>query len=387
MVSSASPDAPFSLTHGGPFYRLIGRVHLRKPDGRTRTLALVLVLWVPFVVATLIRAATGRGWDPTFLDLIAHVRLLIALPLLLAAEHFLEARCELVGRLLRESSIVDRATLHTLFERALRLRDARNVEAVLAIIALLGGQAALWGISATGFMAVHAPRFTPASLPAYWHAGVALPVFQFLLMRWLWQWFVWCLLLARLSRLPLNANGLHPDCASGLKFLSAPVDAFAVFVACISSLAAASWLVAILGGRATLQSVGPTFAVFVVVALAIACGPLLLFSHQLYRARERDFASYTAFAHDYVCAFRARWLAQPLDDPATALGTSDLQSLADLGNGFRPAADAGIVPVSTRALVTIVVAAVLPMLPLVVASVPLPTLLSHLGKALLGPLG
>ena len=386
MVPAVSPDAPFSLTHGGPFYRLIGRLHLRKPDGRTRTLALVLLLWIPFVVAALVYAAAGRGWDRTFLDLTAHVRLLIALPLLLTAEHFLETRCELVGQMLRESSIVDRASLRAIFKRALQLRDARNVEATLAIIALLGGQAALWGITATGFMSLHTPHFAPASLPSYWHAGVALPVFQFLLMRWLWQWFVWCLLLARLSRLPLNANGLHPDCASGLKFLSAPVDAFAVFVACISSLAAASWLVAILAGRATLQSVGPTFLVFVVVALVIACGPLLLFSRQLYSAREREFASYTAFAHDYVCAFRARWLTGPLDDPATALGTSDLQSLADLGNGFRPVADAGIVPVSTRALLTIGIAAVLPMLPLIVASVPLPTLISHLGKALLGPL-
>lgn len=387
MVPAATPDVPFSLTHGGPFYRLIGRLHLRRADGRTRTFVLVLLLWVPFLVATLLRVATGHGWDPIFLDLIAHVRILIALPLLLVAEHFLESRCELVGGLLRQSSIVDRASLDAIVERAFRLRDARNVEAVLAIVALLGGQAALWGITATGLMAEHAPHLAPESLPAYWHVGVVLPVFQFLLMRWLWQWFVWCLFLVRLSRLPLNTNGLHPDRASGLKFLCAPVDAFAVFVTCISSLAAASWLVAILAGRATLPEIAPMFAVIVIAALAIACFPLVLFSRQLYRARARDLASYTTFAHEYVCAFRARWLTQPLADPAAALGTSDLQSLADLGNSFNPVAEAGVVPISTRALITILVGAVLPMVPLVVASVPLPTLLAHLGKALLGPLG
>jgi hypothetical protein len=373
---------PFSLTHGGPFYRLMARAHAVRSDGRIRATPLVLVLWAPLVVGALVRLALGHGWDPLITEPAVHARLLVGLPLLITGERMLDSRCALVGDVLRNSDIAERATLNRIFERAERLRDARNVEALLALLVLLATQAALWGITNPG-LAPHAQPLTSSSFVTLWYVGIALPVFQFLLMRWVWQWIVWIYVLARIARSSLSLNGLHPDRTCGLKFVLAPIDAFAFLVSAISVVAAASWLMPILNGK-PLQSFVPTFIIFVVTAIVVAWGPLLLFSRQIYNTRSQTYAAYTAFAHEYVADFRMRWL-NPERHKSEVLGTADLQSLADLGNSFAAPDETRILPLSGRVLVTLVVAALWPMLPLVIVVIPFSQLLAHLGKALLGP--
>ena len=100
--------------------------------------------------------------------------------------------------------------------------------------------------------------------------------------------------------------------------------------------------------------------------------------------RERTFAAYTTFAHEYVADFRRRWL-NPETHESEELGTADLQSLADLGNSFAAPDETHVLPVSTRVLLTIVIAALWPMVPLILVVIPFSQLMGHLGKALLGP--
>jgi hypothetical protein len=382
-MAELTTEHSFSLTHGGPFYRLMQRAHIVRSDGRTRATPLVLFLWAPVVVAAVIQAILGHGWDPIVREPSVHARLLVGVPLLVAAERMLDWRCGLVGEVLRNSGIAERARLNKIFERAERLRDARNVEALLALLVLLAAQAALWGVTKPGFT-LHAAHVSSYSFVTLWYTGISLPVFQFLLLRWLWQWLVWILVLARIAHAPLSLNGLHPDRSCGLKFLLAPIDAFAMFVSAISTVAAATWLVPILDGQ-SLQSFAPTFIIFVAIAIVVAWGPLLLFSRQIYSARERTYAAYTTFAHEYVGDFGKRWLV-PETHKSEELGTPDLQSLADLGNSFAAPDETRILPLSGRVLLTIVVAALWPMLPLVMVVIPFSQLVTHLGKALLGPL-
>ena len=92
MLAPASAGTQdFSLVLGGPLYQVFRRAHLSGPVleqlGR-RIWVLTLVAWLPLLLLTL---ASGQAWGspsalPFLRDIEAQVRLLVALPVLIAAE-------------------------------------------------------------------------------------------------------------------------------------------------------------------------------------------------------------------------------------------------------------------------------------------------------------
>src|SRR5687768_6139900 len=56
---------------------------------------------------------------------------------------------------------------------------------------------------------------------------VSAPIFQFIQLRWYFRFFLWFLLLFRVSRLNLHLVPIHPDRTGGLGFLGASPLAFA----------------------------------------------------------------------------------------------------------------------------------------------------------------
>lgn len=69
-------------------------------------------------------------------------------------------------------------------------------------------------------------RLTPAD---YWNVFVSVPLFQFVLVRWYFRFFLWFWFLFRVSRLRLCLLASHADRAAGLGFLGVSVNAFAAF--------------------------------------------------------------------------------------------------------------------------------------------------------------
>jgi hypothetical protein len=65
------------------------------------------------------------------------------------------------------------------------------------------------------------------------------------------------------------------------------------------------------------------------------------------------------------------------------LGTPDVSSLADLGTGYQTVGGIRFVPVRLRNIMAVVVAVVIPMLPLLLIEFPLQELLIKIGGALL----
>jgi hypothetical protein len=311
-----------------------------------------------------------------------HVRVLVSVPLLLVAEELLEIRCRAAVDHVRAEGVAARASLDVILDRAERLRDSRLVEAGIAIVVLALGQAALWDLGGWSGFASGRARELGLSFGTIWCFAIALPLIQFLILRWLWRWLLWAYVLARMSRLSLSLNAIHPDKAAGLRPLSNPIDAFAVFLAAIMSIAAAAWSTQILDHHASLPSIAPTFFAVFVVAVVVACGPLLLFSAELYRARHRDGASFHGLAREYVDEFRHKWIG--VRPYAPLLGTPDFQALNDLGGSLERTEATRLYPFGVRAIISLWAGALAPMLPLIVATTPIAEVATKFGKMLFG---
>jgi hypothetical protein len=205
---------------------------------------------------------------------------------------------------------------------------------------------------------------------------VCVPLFHFLMLRWLWRLALWCFFLWRVSRLELRLVPTHPDRAGGLGFLEVVHAEFTPLVLAISAIQSASLAQDIALGRMTFDAIYPGVAFVLLVDAMLFLGPLYIFSRKLWTCKVKGLSDYSAFADRYVNEFDRKWLGA---DPAPGeplLGTADIQSLADLSNSVGIVRDMRLVPVSPSILKSLAVAALLPLLPLVLFKYPIADLLA-----------
>ncbi len=380
------PTSSFSLVDGGPLCRVMRRLGWVRPDGRCdylRTcLVLVAVTWGPLLIANLVQSLISSRAQST--DWSIHVRLLITLPMLFAAEASLHMRTRRVIETFRSERWArdQEDRLGKIVAATERLRDAAAPEIVLLGLALVGSQAVVWHLADPRSIVHGLIRDPPTTAARYWYALVALPVFQFLLYRSLWRWALWAQLLWRLSRLRLQPIATHPDLAGGLDFLSMPSVGFLYVVAGLSATQASLWTNQVLYAGARIVSFKAELVLFVAAAVVVALGPLVPFAGHLARCRFAGKLEYGDLATDYSRLFRARWIQQT--ERSDLLGSADIQSLADIANSFDVVQRTRLIPCSPMLAVWVAATAVVPAIPVALLELPLSELLVKLGGLLLG---
>lgn len=381
-------DARFSLL-GGPVHRLGVRLGLvlRGTDTLRLGWSIGVFLWVVLVLLAL-----AEGFDLlSFMAIGAHARLLVAVPLFFACESLLDPRLADFIRVVERAAAAGGATpaMQAELARIARWRDAWWGDALCLVAAVvLSGAAAWWHIpgTVTGGAGLSGAEVTPAG---WWYGAVCLPVVRFLLLRWLWRLGLWWWCLWRLSRLPLRLWPSHPDGVGGLGSLEIAHGHFVPLVLAGSILLATSFAVDLGGGAMALTDVYPALAVLLLLVAMLFVLPLCLFSPRLWACRLRGLARYSALAERYVTDFDAKWLPSPAHAVAPGageplLGNPDVQSLADLSTSFNLVRDMRLAPVNLRLLAQLAVAALLPMLPLVLFEYPLTEITRGLVAKLIG---
>jgi len=102
------------------------------------------------------------------------------------------------------------------------------------------------------------------------------------------------------------------------------------------------------------------------------------FAPQLSAAKRKGLREYGTLAERYVREFDAKWLRDgaPADEPF--VGSADIQSLADLGNSYEVVRTMRIAPITRDAIVGLVAATLIPIVPLLLTMMPLEELLKKL---------
>jgi hypothetical protein len=220
------------------------------------------------------------------------------------------------------------------------------------------------------------------TLAGIWYGYVSLPIFQFLLVRWYFRLFIWTHFLWQMSRIELSLVPTHPDRVGGLNFLSNTVYAFTVLAVAHGALLAGQIANRIFFAGAALTQFKAEIALMVGFLLCVVLGPLLVFAPQLMAAKRTGLREYGTLAERYVREFDAKWLrgGAPADEPF--VGSADIQSLADLSNNYEVGRTMRIAPITRDAIVRLVAATLIPILPLLLTMMPLETLLKQLVRIL-----
>ena len=219
------------------------------------------------------------------------------------------------------------------------------------------------------------------SLATLWYRLIAVPILQFFWYRWLWRLFVWARFLWSISRLDLNLVGTHADRAGGLGFLGTAHTSLGILAVALSSVLSAEAAFLIVFQQASIETFQVPFAAVLLFVELIFLGPLLFFTPILIRTRLTWLHDYGLLLTRYNRAFHEKWI---LGQPATEeplLGSTDIQSLADLGSSFEYLRGMKVVPFSVRVLFQLAIVTSLPCIPLLLLVMPISDVLKLLSKA------
>jgi hypothetical protein len=375
---------------GGPLFQLLRRSHLAGDTlelVRRRLITIPLLAWLPLLVLSVLegQALGGNVAVPFLLDVEAHGRFLVALPLLIVAELVVHQRMRFVVRQFLERHLIPASALprfEAAITSALRLRNSVLAEVLLIAFVYGVGVLLIW----RQYLVLHTATWyaTPTvaglqlSLTGVWYGYVSLPLYQFLLMRWYFRMFIWARFLWQVSRLDLCLVPTHPDRVGGLGFLANTVYAFVPLAVAHGAMLAGPLANRLFYLGAALPEFKLEIVVLVVFLLCVVLGPLLVFAPQLAETKRTGNREYGALAQRYVREFDVKWLRGGAPTDESLVGSGDIQSLADLSNSFEVVRTMRIAPVTTEALLRLVAATLVLLVPLALTMMSLEDLLKRL---------
>ncbi len=378
-------EALFALG-GGRVGRGLERLQLAR-GARLRAdrvaVLLAAVTWLPLLV---LAAVEGVAWGdavhvPFVKDFLPYGQFLIAVPVLVlghvtVGRYLIRAVAEL-----RTSEVLDAKdtpVLDAVLARTLQRWRGASVDVGILILTCAATAVSLLGAREwlTGGWQVAGDGMT---LAGWWYLLISLPVMRFLALRWLWRLLLWAWILWRVSRLELHPRPAHPDRAGGLAFLGGTQAAFGVFVFAFGVQLACLIADAVYFRGADLADFRGQVVAFVVIVVVVLMLPLLVFAPKLLRAREEYILFLSSSAHrgagDLTRKLRA---TQGGELPSNAVsGLSDFGVLYENARLMRP------VPMEIQHVLGLMLAAVLPFLPLIFLVMPAREVLRTLARLLI----
>lgn len=327
--------------------------------------------------------------SPFLTDVGVHVRFLIVLPLLILAGLVAEQRIrptvqQFVSRKMVSDDKMDEFS--EIVASTFRLGD--SVVADVAILAFIYAVVTplFWGThvapAASWYDATSGRGISP-TLAGLWFIYVSLPIFQFVLMRWYYRLFIWARFLWRTAHLDLRLIPSHPDRLGGLGFLILATQGLSLFAMAHGALLA-GWIAnKVLIGKEVLTEFKGETVLLVGFVLCITILPLLAYMRPLLVTKRRGTFAYGALAAMYAREFDDKWIRSGGKTDEPLIGSADIQSMADMGGTYELVASMRSTPISVQLLLSMSIATLLPVVPLLLTIMPLEQLLKKLVGILL----
>jgi hypothetical protein len=174
----------------------------------------------------------------------------------------------------------------------------------------------------------------------------------------------------------------HPDKAAGLLFLGHSVIAFAPVGFAVGAIygglvANHVWNKGVPLMSFRMSAAGVIFAVLVIVG-----SPLLVFMRRLAYEWTSGIQLYGRLASRFAGVFEEKWFRQKFPVDPAVLGASDFSAAIDLSSYAQNAYQMHIYPADIRSFVFLAVVTALPLVPVIVFSIPLSEVLDTISKAI-----
>jgi hypothetical protein len=384
-------SSPFD---GGPYERLpapLGGTGTDLGTLRRRALVAVAVTWVPLALLSAMQGLAIRDnpRESFLLDVSAYGRYLIALPLLIMAEHVALPVLARIVRHVATSGLVsagDRARFEALATSTRGLMRSRVAAVVLLGLAYattlqLAGAAYPAGISSWSAPIVAGVR--THTLAGWWRVLVSQPLYLMMIGVWVWRAIVWGVFLYRVTRMQLRLVATHPDHMGGLQFVTVSTFAFPVVAFALSAGIAANIAERVLFDGEPVTAFIRHIVAALAIVLVLFLGPLLTLRGPLKDLRARGIFAYGELGSDLGHRFEARWVRPGRKVPASALEAPDFSAVTDAYQIIEHVRAIRLIPIDLKWVAPLVLSALAPFVLLLLLVLPMEDLLQFAANLLL----
>jgi len=373
MEKLSGHEIEFVLIKGGLLNRIFAMTGLADPGFPkiiTRALALVVITWLPMLIMSVIE---NTAWNPALkipflFDIATNVRFVVCLPLLIIVEKAINDRMSETARYFGQAGLLPEEKFSE-YQAAIKKTDnlCRSFipEIVIIIIVILSVLLSKnlqlnIDVSITSWQ----QEGTSRTMACWWYNAIAHPIYRFFMIRWLWWLIVWVIFLWRMSRLDLKLTPTHPDNSGGLGFVGVNQSRWGGLCFIISLQASSLIGRKVFFEGYSLQEYQWLMVGFVGLLLTLFFVPLFLFTPQLVKTKRNGLFEYGALAEKYTFDFDTKWVKKKGGGAEPLLGTSDIQSLADLANSYSIVEKMSAVAFDRQDLIYLAVSSAIPYLPL-----------------------
>jgi hypothetical protein len=362
----------FSLTRSGIFYRLLIKLGLTESTTRgfaMRSIVISGATWLPLLILSALQGlALNDSIDLPFLkDYVSHVRFLLIIPMLVFAEGGVDNRLRMVTSQFFKAGILNADDLphyQEIKNRVMRLTESVAADTVILVIVAANIFIRWWGrpVQINMWMFNQGNPGGSLSWAGDWFFFFSVPIFQFILLRWVWRWMIWVYYFFKISQMPLKLSPAHPDLAGGIGFLGMPPGPFMRI-----NLALAVLFSALITQRIVLlhQRLPDYYIIiggFAFFSILLNVLPLLPFLKPLAIQRRAGIYKYSTLIMEHHKEFEEKWFNE--NKTETILGAPDASSMIDLNSSFETILKMRIVPFNLKIMMSSIVISVLPLIPL-----------------------
>jgi hypothetical protein len=366
-----SPPNVTFLQYPGDVVRLSGATIYRY-----RKTAIVLLL-VAFLPPAVLCISSGTEALKSFLvDFGAQTRSLIVIPLLVFGEPLMLLRLDRVAaHFLRDRLVTaqDQPRFEAAFSRFTRLRSSFLSQVVIVAFLYAAIFGALHAYVKSGNLLVwmsNTALLRTLSLAGLWYFYVSLPIIGFFILRTVWCQFLWALFLTQVAHLDLQLIPSHPDHSAGLSFVETCLKGYYPLVLAISTILAGGVANHVVHANKPFASFEymPFLAVLIVLVLCVS--PLCVFSDLLWRTRTRGRLEYGSLVLSLGREFEKKWLSPDSSINESALEVPDFSATTDMYSVAANVYQMDLFPFGFREVSRLLVASLLPGVPVVLIALP-----------------
>jgi hypothetical protein len=378
----------FSLSFGGPVHRATVKMRLQENQGKLLVVVLCFA-WLPLLIITAIEGTLYSGTHLPFLkDVAMQARILVALPMLVIIKAFIDIKVIDVSKYLVDElmSPEDRQVfIKTILRTAKKWMSSALTDILLLMIVIgttvnrvRGGVYREFETGTSSWMASANQGYEGLSVAGSWAVFVSIPIFQLILLRLLWRYFVWMMLLFRISKLRLILLPTHADRCGGLGILMMAQIRFNMIFVAGGAVISGQFITRLLSHPDSFNTIRNEVIGYVVVCIMCIFIPMLFFTRKLSKMRNDGLLDQSKLAATLSRRFEEEWennlplekrIEQKLVDPSMVF---DYSGIFDLVQQIR------LVPITLRDIITMTAILIVPFIPILFIHFSVPELLQRI---------
>lgn len=374
MKKAEYNEAQFSLTDNGIITRVLRKLNL---EHKRVLLALMAIgiTWLPLVVLSAMDGKLFSGTGLPFLkDIAIQGRILIGIPMLILIRPFVYRRIPRVLKYITEVIIAleERDKFITgALNRAKKSTDAGWSEIVILLIVIA------FAVSPTAQITTFISEHQSASWLFDENTGNSIlskagnyaqylskPVFQFLLLRWLWRYLVWIALVFRISKMNLVLKPTHPDGSGGISIIFlAQRNFILLFVVC--GMVISTVMINLFNGKMiTFEAIRIEILGYIIFCIILLLFPLVFFTRKLVRTKYEGQLELSEAATNLSQRYEEEWVNPMGKEKRIAENTVDPSMQVDYSGVYILLQELRIIPVRLGDLMIMAISLFIPFIPI-----------------------